>query len=202
MTEFDFLSDEPTEQPAPSRGLSIGSIVLLVGVVLVALVFGLALARQNQTQPESGPAPDFTLTLLDGSSVRLADLKGKVVVINFWASWCGPCRDEAPVLENVWNAYKDKGVVFLGVAYTDTDQGARQFLAEYNSSYPNGLDIGTKISELYNIQGVPETFIIDRNGEVAQFFMIPLSEKNPADPESFDGELELSTAIDAALGAA
>jgi cytochrome c biogenesis protein CcmG, thiol:disulfide interchange protein DsbE len=202
MTEFDFLSDTTTEKPAPSRGLSIGSIVLLAGVVLVALVFGFALARQNQTQPESGPAPDFNLTLLDGSSVRLADLKGKVVVINFWASWCGPCRDEAPVLEHLWNTYKDKDVVFLGVAYTDTEQGARQFLAEYNSTYPNGLDIGTKISELYNIQGVPETFIIDRNGEVAQFFMIPLSEKNPADPESFDGVLELSTAIDAALGAA
>lgn len=202
MTDIDFLNEQDLQQPAPSRGLGIGSIVLLVGVVLVALVFGFALARQNQTQPESGPAPDFTLTLLDGSSVRLADLRGKVVVINFWASWCGPCRDEAPVLENVWNAYKDKDVVFLGVAYTDTEQGARQFLAEYNSTFPNGLDIGTKISELYNIQGVPETFIINRNGEVTQFFMVPFSEKNPLNPDSFDGELELSTAIDAALGAA
>jgi cytochrome c biogenesis protein CcmG, thiol:disulfide interchange protein DsbE len=178
MAELDFLTEPQVEEtPVPRRGLSLGSIVLLIGVVLVALVFGFALARQNRTQPETGPAPDFTLTMLDGSQVRLADLKGKVVVVNFWASWCGPCRDEAPALQSVWEKYQDKNVVILGVAYTDTERGAKAFMEEFGQTYPNGLDIGTKISELYAIQGVPETFIINPKGEVAVFMMVPLTEE-------------------------
>lgn len=195
MTE---LLMEPESTPSsPKRGLSLGSIVLLIGVVMVAVVFGLALLRQNQTQPVSGPAPDFTLTTLDGGQIKLSALKGRVVVINFWASWCGPCRDEAPVLESVWQQYKDKDVVFVGVAYTDTENGAKAFLGEFNTTYPNGLDIGTKISELYNIEGVPETFIIDREGNVAKFFMLPFADSAGL---SFDGEKALTDAIDDVLG--
>src|SRR6185369_4461609 len=113
-----------------------------------------------------------------GSQVRLADLKGKVVVINFWASWCGPCRDEAPALQNIAEKYQDKGVVVLGVAYTDTEKGAKAFMSEFGQTYPNGLDIGTKISEMYAITGVPETFIINRKGEVAGFMMVPITEQS------------------------
>lgn len=192
----DLLVNEIPEQPA-RRGLSLGSIVLLVGVVMVAAVFGLALLRQNQTQPESGPAPDFTLTTLDGGQIKLSALKGRVVLINFWASWCVPCRDEAPVLEAVWQQYKDKEVVFVGVAYTDTENGARAFLGEFNTTYPNGLDIGTKISELYNIEGVPETFIIDRDGNVAKFFKLPFASSVALD---FGGEKALTDALDDVLG--
>src|SRR5258706_6224311 len=141
MAELDFLNEpQIDETPAPRRGLSLGSIVLLVGVVLVAAVFGFALARQNRTQPQSGPAPDFTLTMLDGSQVRLADLKGKVVVVNFWASWCIPCHDEAPALQAVWEKYQDQNVVVLGVAYTDTENGAKAFMQKFGQTYPNGLD--------------------------------------------------------------
>lgn len=192
----DMLPDEITEN-SHRRAFGPGSIVLLVGVVLVAAVFGIALLRQNQTQPESGPAPDFTLTTLDGGQLKLSALKGRVVVVNFWASWCIPCRDEAAVLETVWQEYKDKDVVFVGVAYTDTESGARSFLAEYNTTYPNGLDIGTKISELYNIEGVPETFIIDREGNVAKFFKMPFADS--ADP-SYDGKTLLTNAIEDVLG--
>jgi cytochrome c biogenesis protein CcmG/thiol:disulfide interchange protein DsbE len=167
-----------TDEPAPQRGfrLGLGSIVLLVGIVLVAVVFGIALLQRNQTQPTAGPAPDFTLTTLDGDTYRLADLKGQVVVINFWASWCGPCRVEAPALQKVWERYQNQGVTFLGVAYTDTERGAREFIAQYSQTYPNGLDLGTKISDLYNIQGVPETFIINQRGEVVEFIMQQVNE--------------------------
>jgi cytochrome c biogenesis protein CcmG/thiol:disulfide interchange protein DsbE len=165
------------QQSSPRRGLSLGSMVLLTGVLMVTAVFGFALSQRNQTQPESGPAPDFTLTTLDGAHLRLSDLRGRVVVINFWASWCGPCRQEAPALQSVWEQYQNRDVVIVGVAYTDTERNARAFIQEYEQTYPNGLDIGTKIYDLYNAQGVPETFIINRAGEVAEFMKVPLTEK-------------------------
>ena len=121
-------------------------------------------------------APDFTLQTFDGQTVKLSDLHGKVVLVNFWASWCIPCSQEAPDLENTWRQYKDRGVVFVGVDYVDTETEARKYLSHFNISYPNGADLGTRISQAYRIRGVPETYIVDRNGTLRATFIGPTTQ--------------------------
>lgn len=137
---------------------------------LALMGIGVTRAQQGTVQP-GYKVPDFSLTLFSGyeynnqSEVKISDLRGKVAFINFWASWCKPCEQEAPVLEEAWRYYQSSGkVVFLGVDYVDTEPEARNFLKKFDNTYPNGPDIGTRISQLFRIQGVPETFIIDANG--------------------------------------
>ena len=162
---------EMIELPKAKGGMSIGTIVLVIGVLAVAVVFGIALWRQQQAQPTSGPAPTFSFTTFDGETYDLADFKGKVVVLNFWAGWCEPCKDEAPELQSAWEYYQSQNadVVFLGIAYADNGPSSLKFLGDYGITYLNAPDLGTRISDLYNINGVPETFIIDKDGNVAQF---------------------------------
>ncbi|MFN8530537.1 MAG: TlpA family protein disulfide reductase [Anaerolineae bacterium] len=167
--DSESVTAEPTEG-APKRGLGIGSIVLLVGIVVIGIVFALALARQRLTQPNSGAAPEFTVTTFDGQTFSLSDLRGKVVMINFWASWCGPCRDEAPELQAAWEHYQDNpNVVFLGIAYADNGPRSLAYIDEFGITYLNAPDLGTRISDDYHIQGVPESFIVDQNGNISQF---------------------------------
>lgn len=175
--DINVLTDEIAEPQTHKRRFGAGSIVILVGIIAIAAVFGLMLARQNQGQPTSGAAPDFEFTTFEGETMRLSDLRGNVVVLNFWASWCTPCAAEAPELEATWQAYKDRNVVFLGVAYADNGPRSLEFMDRYGLTYMNAPDLGTRISEVYGIRGVPETFIIDPNGNVAQFIYANVNQK-------------------------
>ncbi len=166
------MNEQAIERPRNTRALII--TLVLVFVFLGILAAGLILRREGR--PHSGPAPDFTLQLYDGGRIRLSDLHGKVVVVNFWASWCKPCQDEAPDLERVWERYKDKGVLLLGVNWSDTESKARQYLRRFHVTYPNGPDLGRRIGQEYHIQGVPETFIVDKQGNIKYVFIRPLSE--------------------------
>jgi cytochrome c biogenesis protein CcmG/thiol:disulfide interchange protein DsbE len=111
------------------------------------------------------------LTTFDGELFSLADQRGKVVIVNFWASWCVPCREEAPILQDVWERYRDRGVVMVGVDYLDVERDALAFIDEFGITYPNGLDMGKAISKRYRIKGVPETFIVDQNGNIVEFYV-------------------------------
>ena len=162
--------------PPKAAYVALGAIVAFVGFVAWGL------SERNIAQPTSGPAPDFTLPLFEGydgglgvSSVTLSELRGRVVVINFWASWCVPCEEEAPELEAAWRAYQDRGVVFLGVDWVDNHDDALAYLERFGISYANGPDLGTKIGPKYRITGVPETFIVDRNGNIAFFKPQPIT---------------------------
>lgn len=177
MSDLDplFSLDEMPRAPTPTRRLSMPTLILLVGLITVIIVVGIALARRGQ--PTNGAAPDFTATTFDGQTLRLSELRGQVVVLNFWASWCGPCREEAPTLQALSTEYAERGVVFVGIAYAEEDANSLAFMREFGITYPNAPDRGTIISEnLYGITGVPETFIIDQRGQVAQFIPANVSE--------------------------
>jgi cytochrome c biogenesis protein CcmG/thiol:disulfide interchange protein DsbE len=174
--------------PPKTAFLALGVVVVFLGCV------GLGLFNRNTTQPVSGPAPDFSVPLFDGydggldtSTLTLSDLRGRVVLINFFASWCIPCEQEAPELEATWRAYRDRGVLFLGIAWADNDADAINYLKRFNITFANGPDRGTKIGPRYHITGVPETFIVDQNGDVAFFKPSPIT------------QAELATALDKLL---
>lgn len=166
-----FLSDSPVKR----HNAGLGSIVLLIGLVLFMAVIGWAYVDGSASQPTSGPAPDFTLTTFNGESFRLSDHRGKIVVINFWASWCVPCRDEAPILQSVWERYREQGVILVGVTYLDSEQASLDFIQEFGITYFNGPDIGSRITREYRITGVPETFIVDQNGDVVEAIIAPIT---------------------------
>lgn len=164
-------STEESEDDRPSPW----GKVLVYGFVLGLLaLLGWGLIRAQAGPRDSGPAPDFSLSTFEGETIRLSDLRGQVVVINFWASWCPPCRDEAPYLQAMWQKYGDQGVVFIGVDYVDTEPEALAYIAEFGITYPNGPDIGTQISQAYRIQGVPETFFVAKDGTLRGVKIGPL----------------------------
>ena len=115
------------------------------------------------------PAPDFNLTTFKGTTISLEeDLRGKPVVINFWASWCPPCRIEAPLIERTWRAYKKRDLIFLGINIQDREEDALGYIREFDITYPNGPDPNGEITIDYGVSGLPVTFFISRKGEVVR----------------------------------
>lgn len=143
-------------------------LVFAIGLPLIAvLAFGFTRDPREIPSPLIGrPAPPFAVRLTDGREVRLSDLRGKVVFLNFWASWCPPCRAEARALEAAWQRHRDGDVVFLGVNMQDREEAAREFLREFGITYPNGIDGGNRIAIDYGVWGIPETFFLDRDGRI------------------------------------
>jgi cytochrome c biogenesis protein CcmG/thiol:disulfide interchange protein DsbE len=165
---------------APRRGVPIwAQIIIWVFLVGLLAIVALGLSRAQQGTVQPGQVIDnFTLPLFSGyeldgkSEVNMADLHGKVVVINFWASWCKPCEQEAAELQAAWEEYQPTGqVVFLGVDYVDTEPEARVYLKKFGITYANGPDLATRISQYFRIKGVPETYFVDKDG-VLQYVQV------------------------------
>lgn len=149
-------------QERSSRSRSFRLVIALVPALAFVGVLWIGLARTGQQAESGSAAPSFELPLLDGSgTLSDEDLRGKAVVVNFWASWCIPCREEAPLLERTWRAYRDRGVVFLGVNIKDAESDARRFVDEFDMTYPNVRDLDQSLTRQFGVKGLPETFFID-----------------------------------------
>lgn len=145
--------------------LAITGLVMALGVIGFLLMQGNAKNGFSASSTEARePAPNFELALLDGKSFQFSEHKGKPVLINFFASWCLPCRDEMPVLEKIVRNYQPKGVVFLGIAVDDTEEKMKDFIKRYDVTFPVGLDKTAEIQKSFGLYGIPTTYFIDKNG--------------------------------------
>ena len=129
----------------------------------------------GQVDTSQERAPEFDLELISGGQLRLSDLRGQVVMVDFWASWCPPCRVEAPVLVQVYEEYRDRGVEFVGVDIWDSVGDAEIYLQQEGQTYPNGFDGKGVIAIDYGVRGIPEKFFIDRDGAIAKKYVGPLT---------------------------
>lgn len=146
--------------------------VLLAGVVFyfgatVSFAASPAADRQTLTPAQQPmPAPEFTLPDLDGKPHTLADYRGKVVVLNFWATWCPPCRYEMPAMQRAWEKVRDENIVFVGVDVGEDSDTVFTFLADYPVEFPLLLDQDAKVIEQYPVTGLPTTYVIDPRGRI------------------------------------
>ena len=135
---------------------------ILKGIALAAMFASAALAASS-----SGPAPGFQLSGRGGKTIDLSQFKGQVVMINFWASWCKPCRDEMPLLEDIYKKYKPMGFTMLGVNVEPDSKSAEAWLSKQKPvSFPIAFDTDSKVSKLYKVAGMPSTVFVDRKGNV------------------------------------
>jgi cytochrome c-type biogenesis protein CcmF len=188
----------PVSTPAARRRRWGNAVGLVLGLVVLALAgwamwgTGQGTATPGQANPggqEQGglfqsmgrrvevgePAPNFAMQLLEGSTLSLSDLESQVAVVNLWATWCAPCEEELPDFQRVWEEYQDQGVTFVGVAVQEEEDEVADMVSRLGVTYPVGLDLDASISAAYGITGVPETFVVDSDGEVAYVHIGPVS---------------------------
>ncbi len=184
MTDFRPSEPGPSGPPgedAPAGGsggkhyLAWAGLLLITGVFLFA---GYAGIRKQQPQSlttalsrgQRPLAPEFRLARFEGGELALSSLRGRYVVMNFWASWCVPCKEETPLVERVWREYRARDVVVLGVNVQDLEASARKFMTTFGVTYPNVRDRDGAVNRAYGITGIPETFFITREGRVVRKF--------------------------------
>ncbi|MEL6310159.1 MAG: TlpA disulfide reductase family protein [Chloroflexota bacterium] len=170
IQEPEFLQNgKPKTDDTSTTFFTPANIFLMTAVIVFVSVMGIQLFNQNQGRPLPGDrAPSFAVTTYDGEEITLDSLEGQIVVLNLWASWCGPCHEEADDFQAIYEDYQSDGVVVLGVNWLDIDSDALEFVDQYSLTYPNAPDFGERVYEAYNVQGMPETFVIGRNGIVVE----------------------------------
>jgi cytochrome c biogenesis protein CcmG/thiol:disulfide interchange protein DsbE len=167
------------------RALTLASILLVVGGLIALLAFGLA--NQTPVTGKSGitrvgkPAADFSLPLIGGGDLVLEEQIGRPLVINFWASWCPPCVQEAPALESAWRTYRSEEVLFVGVDIQDAEEDAAEYVRDLGITYPNVLDRDGRVTIDYGVIGLPVTFFVNRDGIIQRRWVGAIDERRLAE---------------------
>jgi thiol-disulfide isomerase/thioredoxin len=155
-----------------AAALALGGLWILVSRV----AHSSAVVSDRQTAPQRGfLAPDFTLSTLSGDTLRLSELRGRPALINFWASWCGPCRAETPHLQAAFEAHADQGLIVLGVNQMESPPDAARFAAEFGLTFPIPLDRDGDVSGVYGARALPMSFFVDADGVIRDVFIGPMS---------------------------
>jgi cytochrome c biogenesis protein CcmG, thiol:disulfide interchange protein DsbE len=154
----------------------LAGVVAVVAVIVALLMTGLGRDPSVFASPLVGrTAPNFTLPQLDGPPVTLAKLRGQIVVINFWASWCTECQVEQAALDQTWQQFQDSGVVVIGVDFEDSTGAARGYVRTYDVTYPVVEDTNSRTALAYGLRGVPETFVVNRSGRIVSHVIGPVN---------------------------
>ena len=164
---------------ASAQALAVAVVVGLLALLVWKIVNDEGGAASALRRGEQPVAPDFTLARLDRpGELTLSSLRGKAVVLNFWASWCIPCKKEAPMLEAAWKRWRSKGVVVVGIDEEDLKSDARRFMRRYGVTYPNVYDGKQSLAEPYGLLGYPETFFVGRDGRLVHQILGPITKES------------------------
>jgi len=139
-----------------------------LGILLLALFLYVSVFTTSETSAaftKGGPAPDFTSKTINGEEITLSKLKGKVVVLNFWATWCPPCRSEMPLFNRVYEKYRDRGFEIIAISTDSSERQVKKFIKEFGIKFPVVMDKQNLVSK-YNVSGLPTSFLIDRDGKI------------------------------------
>jgi cytochrome c biogenesis protein CcmG/thiol:disulfide interchange protein DsbE len=154
------------------RNVRLPRTYLIVAAVLPLVLLGLLSWRLAVMSPASAsligsPAPEFALSDLNGNPIRLADLRGRPVIVNFWASWCGPCVEEFPLLQRALEQHRADGLAVIGIVVQDRSEAARAFMSRMGAGWPAVMDPDGSLADSYDLYAPPESFFVDRNGLIA-----------------------------------
>ena len=148
----------------------------VIAIIFILCLFPAGCSREKGGETTGGiiigsRAPDFSMTSLSGQQINLKDLKGQGVLVNFWATWCYPCREEMDDLKAAYEKYKDQGIVILGIDMKEGEDTVRKFIESYKITYPILIDMDGKVSDAYNVFGIPSSFVIDREGIIRDIIL-------------------------------
>jgi len=180
-TQTGPLPDLPDETAPVSKSVMIWRAIFVLVPLIFVVFLAMRLGTAKTEHRAEGLAPPLEFTTFEGETINLDDLRGQGVMVNFWASWCDPCREEAAMLESTWRREQGNGIIFLGLDYLDQEPAAKAYLAEYDITYPNGPDLRSQVARRYGIQGVPETFFIDPEGKIVDVIVGPITSQAQMD---------------------